>query len=103
MATGPRKHNAVKSEKAEILGHSKEVTRLRRICGQLGGIEKMIADERYCMEILQQVKAARSALLAVENSILKTHLSRCVRDAFNAKKEIDIQAKLREISDFLDR
>lgn len=61
--------------------HSSEVIRVRRIIGQLEGVEKMIVDRRYCPQILQQIKAATSALTALRVEILKRHLTECVSES----------------------
>jgi hypothetical protein len=50
--------------------HTSDLQRLRRISGQVEGIKKMIEDQRYCTDILNQTKAVRSALKALEVSIL---------------------------------
>lgn len=81
--------------------HEPELTRLRRIRGQVEGIEKMIQDKRYCMDILQQIKAARSALHALEGSVLRTHLKGCVRGALNAKDSLQMDEKIQEIVDLV--
>lgn len=87
----------------ESHGHTKEMPRLKRIRGQIDGIQRMIEEKRYCVEILQQVKAARSALQALENSILSTHLESCVREAFNANDGAKSAKKIQEITEFLSR
>ncbi len=89
--------------KQVTMAHAEQLPRLKRIKGQLEGIERMIDEKRYCVEILQQIKAARSALLAVENAILKTHLEGCVRDAFKSKDGLAAKKKLDEISELLNR
>jgi len=59
--------------KAEI---KKSITnRLRRIEGQVRGLQKMVADEQYCIDIITQSCAVRSALSAVEDLMLENHLS----------------------------
>lgn len=83
--------------------HVDEIPRLKRIKGQVDGIERMINEKRYCVEILQQIKAAKSAMQAVENSVLRTHLEGCVRAAFETKNVLDASKKIREISDLLKR
>lgn len=52
--------------------------RVNRISGQIGGIGKMIDDDRYCLEILDQIAAARSALDALGIELLTSHLQTCV-------------------------
>ncbi|MBK8204955.1 MAG: metal-sensitive transcriptional regulator [Bdellovibrionales bacterium] len=61
--------------------HSSEIIRVRRIIGQLEGVEKMIVARRYCPQILQQVKAATSAMNALKMEILKKHLNECLNDS----------------------
>lgn len=53
----------------------KAVRRLKIISGQLGGLQKMIEEERYCIDILYQTMAIKEALSSLENLILKNHLS----------------------------
>ena len=88
---------------AEGEGHFKEIPRLKRIRGQVDGVQRMIEEKRYCVEILQQIKAARSALQALENSVLTTHLESCVREAFDAQDGNRAARKIQEIKDFLSR
>jgi DNA-binding FrmR family transcriptional regulator len=56
-------------------------TRLRRIEGQVRGIERMIDSDTYCIEILNQISAATRALEAVAVALLEGHLNHCVHDA----------------------
>ena len=60
------------------------VSRLNRIAGQIGGIKKMIEDNRYCGEVLVQVSAAESAMRAFGYLILEEHLATCVSDKIRA-------------------
>lgn len=69
--------------------HSENIPRLNRISGQIEGIKKMIADERYCPEIISQLRAVRAALKAVESNILQTHLQNCVAQSFASEQERD--------------
>lgn len=101
--TKSRKRKDKQENQKPHSNHAAELIRLRRIRGQLEGIEKMILDRRYCMDILQQTKAARSALHAFELSVLKTHLKGCVRDALSTKNGLDIENKIKEITDLLSR
>ncbi len=56
-------------------------TRLNRIAGQVAGIQRMVDEEKYCIDILTQVAAVRGALDKVGLVILKSHLQNCVADA----------------------
>lgn len=57
---------------------SKLKTRIRRIVGQVAGIERMIEDDRYCVDVLNQISAVRSALDALGIELLTHHLESCV-------------------------
>lgn len=64
-------------------------TRLKKIEGQVRGVNKMIEDDRYCGDVLIQISAIEKSLKSVGNQILKSHLSTCVvRDIKNDKLEI---------------
>ena len=63
------------------------INRLNRIAGQIGGIKKMIEDNRYCGEVLVQVSAAESAMRAFGYLILEEHLATCVSDKIRAGDE----------------
>lgn len=56
-------------------------TRLRRIEGQVRGIERMIADDEYCIDVLTQVAAATKALQGIGLGLLDEHVRHCVREA----------------------
>ncbi|HCH73203.1 metal-sensitive transcriptional regulator [Brucella intermedia] len=56
-------------------------TRLNRIEGQVRGVGQMVADDRYCVDILHQVHAIKAALAKVETEILKAHAACCVEEA----------------------
>jgi len=66
-------------------GYSSDKTavlaRLRRIEGQIRGIEKMVDSDTYCIDVLTQVSAATKALQSVALSLVNDHLGHCVRDA----------------------
>lgn len=55
--------------------------RLRRIQGQVGGIERMVADERYCIDVLTQISAVQAALDKVALGLLDDHARHCVMEA----------------------
>lgn len=58
--------------------------RLRRIEGQVRGLQRMVAEDRYCIDVLDQVAAATRALQAVAVELMADHLGHCVRDAVSA-------------------
>jgi DNA-binding FrmR family transcriptional regulator len=69
--------------------------RLKRIEGQIRGLERMVEHDTYCIDVLTQVAAATSALRAVALALLDDHLSHCVRDAV-AEGGAGADAKLAE-------
>ncbi|WP_215761403.1 metal-sensitive transcriptional regulator [Acetobacter sp. P1H12_c] len=70
------------SEKRVQQPHKKALTnRLRRIEGQIGGVLNMVEQDRYCVDILMQISAIKSALDGVATEILSTHANGCVRKA----------------------
>ena len=76
--------------------------RLARIRGQVGGIARMVEDERYCPDILQQFAAVHSALRAAEKALLLNHLERCATHAI--EEGGDDAARVRaEIADLFMR
>ena len=81
--------------------HKDKISGIRRIKGQIEGIERMIDDGKYCIDILNQVKAVKNALTSVEAKILETHLKECVKESLDTSK--DNQAKIDEIINFLKR
>lgn len=72
--------------------------RLRRLEGQVRGIEKMINEERYCLDILTQITAANKALGAVALGLLDDHLRHCILDAVATGQPVS-GLKLTEVSD----
>jgi CsoR family transcriptional regulator, copper-sensing transcriptional repressor len=63
------------------------VKRLRRIEGQVGGIERMVEDDRYCIDVITQISAVQAALDKVALGLLDDHARHCVVDGPTAKKE----------------
>jgi DNA-binding FrmR family transcriptional regulator len=78
------------------------LNRLRRIEGQVRGLEKMIEEDKYCIDILTQVAAATSALQSVALGLLEDHLGHCVAQATAEGGEV-AAAKVREASEAIAR
>ena len=76
--------------------------RLRRIEGQVRGLQKMVEDDKYCIDILTQVSAVTSALQSVALGLLEDHLGHCVTQAV-AEGGDTADAKVREASDAIAR
>jgi DNA-binding FrmR family transcriptional regulator len=71
--------------------------RLHRIEGQVRGVERMIDDERYCIDILTQIGAVSSALDRVAFEILDDHVRHCVTDALRSGDEVEAAGKTEEL------
>jgi len=76
--------------------------RLARIEGQVRGIAKMIEDDRYCIEVLDQVSAVKKGLERVALSLFREHLDHCVADAVRSDEDGG-QAKLDEAATAIER
>ncbi len=81
--TPPSVHHAHKVD-AEI--KSRNLKRLRRIEGQVRGIQKMVEDDRYCAEILTQVSSVHEALRAVARELMRNHLKHCASAAIRSSE-----------------
>lgn len=79
------------------------INRLKRIEGQVRGVSQMVADDRYCMDILHQVQAVKAALAKVESAILKEHASCCVAEAIASGDVAEQRAKFNELVDLIER
>ncbi len=73
------------------------LTRLKRIEGQVGGLTRMVEEDRYCVDILTQIQAVRAALHKVEEHVLRDHVAHCVADAFSSGDVIDQRQKVEEL------
>jgi DNA-binding FrmR family transcriptional regulator len=80
----------------------RHLKRLRRIEGQVRGLQRMVDDDKYCIDILTQVSAATKALQAFSLELLDEHLTHCVVDAA-ARGGLEAQEKVREASDAIAR
>ena len=78
-------------------GKTDLVKRLHRIEGQVRGIERMVVDERYCIDVLTQIAAVSTALESVALEILDDHVNHCVADALASGDEADARVKTDEL------
>ncbi len=83
--------------------HQDCLSRLSRIEGQVRGVAKMIEEERYCIDILTQLRAIRAALDKVETQVLKDHADHCIADAISSGNEDDQKKKFSELIDLFGR
>jgi len=77
--------------------------RLRRIEGQVGGLLRMLEEDRYCVDLLIQINAVRAALHKVERQILEDHVSHCVVGAFATGNAVEQRHKIEELVETIGR
>ncbi len=78
------------------------LTRLRRVEGQIRGLQRMVENDEYCIDVLTQISAATKALQSVSLGLLDEHLKHCVAEAVAEGGDIADQ-KVREASDAIAR
>jgi DNA-binding FrmR family transcriptional regulator len=83
--------------------HQDNMVALRRIEGQVRGIQRMIENRQYCIDILNQIHAVKGALASVEEKILQKHFQHCVTTALMGSSEKEKQQKLDEILTVINR
>ncbi len=81
----------------------KLLNRLSRIEGQVRGIARMVEDERYCIDVLTQLRAVRAALARVETELLKEHLDHCIEGAIVNGDRVEQRKKASELIELLGR
>ena len=79
------------------------IKRLNRIAGQVQGVARMIESDRYCIDVLTQLQAIKSALAKVESAVLKNHANSCVSQAIASGDEAEQREKFGELIDLLER
>jgi DNA-binding FrmR family transcriptional regulator len=77
--------------------------RLNRIEGQVRGLARMVEQDRYCIDVITQVSAARAALKRVEEEVLKDHVSHCVEHAISAGDRNEQRQKITELMRILGK
>lgn len=83
-------------------GKDDYLKRLRRVEGQVRGLQRMVDEDTYCIDVLTQVAAVTKALQAVSLGLLEDHLAHCVVDAARTG-EAEAQVKIREAADAIAR
>jgi len=79
------------------------LNRLNRIEGQVRGVSRMVEDDRYCIDVLTQIKAIRAALGKVESELLKGHMSHCIESAIVAGDADEQRKKAAELIHLLEQ
>lgn len=86
---------------------TKLLNRVARIKGQVGGIERMLKEEAYCIDLINQIHSVERALQGLSTEIMDKHLKSCVRDAIQSDDPYDEREKIEEfmntVRDFLEK
>jgi CsoR family transcriptional regulator, copper-sensing transcriptional repressor len=80
---------------------AKAVARLKRIEGQVRGLQRMVEDERYCADILTQVSSVQEALRGVGKLLMRNHLEHCVTDALRSGDSLEAERAYGEVLDLM--
>ncbi len=83
--------------------HKKITNRLNRIRGQLGGVIKMVEEDKYCLDISTQLMAVSSAVNSVNREILIAHMNSCVAESLKNGNEIDVYEKIEEMEKIINK
>ena len=75
----------------------KVLKNLNRVEGQVRGIAKMVEEDRYCIDVVTQIEAARAALARIESDLLRQHLGHCVHRAMNSKNPTEQEKVIEEL------
>lgn len=99
----------ISSESSGVPGYRREdkqddlVRRLRRIEGQVRGLQKMVAEGRYCVDVLTQVDAVTAALARFQDQVLESHLNHCVTEALEGQNRRARRDKVDEVVTLLKK
>jgi len=77
--------------------------RLQRIEGQVRGLMRMVEEDRYCIDIVTQISAARAALRKVEEEVLQDHVAHCVEHAISSGNKVEQRRKVAELMEVFSR
>ncbi|HET9572726.1 MAG TPA: metal-sensitive transcriptional regulator [Methyloceanibacter sp.] len=77
--------------------------RLRRVEGQVRGLIRMVEEDRYCIDVVTQISAARAALRKVEEEVLHDHVAHCVENAIASGNKAEQRRKVAELMEVLGR
>ena len=80
---------------------SRNLKRLRRIEGQVRGLQKMVEDDRYCADIITQVASVQEALRGVARNLMRNHLHHCATKALRSKKKEEAESMYDELLEMI--
>ncbi len=83
--------------------HQEQLVFLKKIEGQIRGVQRMIKERRYCVDILTQIHSIIGALYRVEKEVFRKHLNGCVVETFKGKSAIEKHKKIDEVIELISR
>ena len=83
--------------------HKKNIVALKRIEGQVRGLQRMIDERKYCIDIIGQIESVKGALARVEREIFQTHLENCVVKALKGRSDLERSKKIDEIMETINK
>ena len=98
-----RRHSPAHALHVEAGVKENMLLRLRRVEGQVRGIQKMVEEERYCPEVLTQMSAIHESMRAVERILMKNHLQHCATEALRSGDELKAQKTYDELTELFYR
>ena len=101
-AVAAEPHCGRKAVGVDADGKDRNLKRLRRIEGQVRGIQKMVEEERYCADVLTQISSVHEALRAVARELMRNHLKHCATHAIKAGSE-EADAMYDELVDLMHK
>lgn len=87
----------------EVTTHAEQLVGLKKIEGQVKGIQRMIKEKRYCVDIITQIRSIIGALYKVENNIFRKHIDGCVVKALKGSSVSEKEKKIDEIISLIQR
>lgn len=83
--------------------HEEQIELLKKIEGQIAGIQRMIEEKRYCVDIITQLHSVVGAILRIEEKIFRKHIEGCVIGALKGKSEAEKQKKINELLELIGK
>lgn len=87
----------------QLTTHEEQIEFLKKIAGQIVGIQKMIKDKRYCVDIITQLHSVVGAILRVEEKVFRKHIEGCVIGALRGNSEVEKQKKIEELLELIGK
>ena len=87
----------------KITTHHEQLAFLKKIEGQVRGVQKMIEDGRYCVDIMTQLHSIVGAILRVEDKVFRRHIEGCVGRALSGKSDVEKHKKMDELMELIKK